>query len=250
VDARAKEIAGELATAKKAVQAALKQAGVGDEAALEERSKTVGVTLQRKSEDLANARAQIALARELDRRIGGGRPLVEALRELARLLTDGKFIGHVVDRKQQSLLIVASKLLGEMTKNRYGFSQEFQVVDRLTGEPRSVMTLSGGETFLASLALALGLVELAGREGGRLDALFLDEGFGALDANALSEALEALQNQAAKGRLVAVISHLFAVAEGIDRILKVDATAAGSRAHWLTDTERAALLDSDPTLLS
>jgi exonuclease SbcC len=134
-----------------------------------------------------------------------------------------------------------------MTKNRYGFSQEFDVVDRLTGEPRSVMTLSGGETFLASLALALGLVELAGREGGRLDALFLDEGFGSLDANALTDALEALDQQAAKGRMVAVISHLHAVAESIERVLRVERTPAGSRVQWLSESERAALLEQEAT---
>src|SRR5438132_3569262 len=61
-------------------------------------------------------------------------------------------------------------------------SRTFEIVDRLTGLPRGVKTLSGGETFLASQALALGLVELAGRGGGRLDSLFLDEGFGSLDA--------------------------------------------------------------------
>jgi exonuclease SbcC len=243
----AKQVTAKLAAARKAGQDALAQAGVESETALARRSTEVGVTLQRKAEDLEQARGQIALARELDRRIGGAAPLVEALRELARLLTDGKFIGHVVDRKQQSLLAVASKLLGEMTKDRYGFSQEFQVVDRLTGEPRSVMTLSGGETFLASLALALGLVELAGREGGRLDALFLDEGFGSLDSNALAEALDALHDQAAKGRLVAVISHLHAVAENIERVLLVTRTPTGSRAQWLSDAERAQLVDDEAT---
>jgi exonuclease SbcC len=109
------------------------------------------------------------------------------------------------------------------------------------------MTLSGGETFLASLALALGLVELAGREGGRLDALFLDEGFGSLDANALADALEALDLQAAKGRMVAVISHLLAVAESIERVLRVELTPAGSRARWLSEGERAALLEQEAT---
>ena len=89
---------------------------------------------QRKAEDLALARGQIALAAELDRRIAGGTPLVDALRELARLLTDGKFIGHVVDRKQQSLLVVASKLLGDMTKSRYASREEFRWS---TGSPAS-----------------------------------------------------------------------------------------------------------------
>ncbi len=244
---RAKEVASNLAAAKTAAGKALTQAGVDSEAALTRRATEVAVTVQRQAEDRDIARSQIALAAELDRRIGAGTPLVDALRELARLLTDGKFIGHVVDRKQRSLLVVASKLLGDMTKNRYGFSQDFQVVDRLTGEPRSVMTLSGGETFLASLALALALVELAGREGGRLDALFLDEGFGSLDANALSEALDALHDQAAKGRLVAVISHLHAVAESIERVLRVELTPAGSRAQWLDEGQRAQLLEQEAT---
>ena len=61
------------------------------------------------------------------------------------------------------------------------------------------------------------MVELAGRGGGRLEALFLDEGFGALDANSLSEALDALGRQAETGRLVAVISHLRSVAEAMDK---------------------------------
>ncbi len=191
------------------------------------------------------ASGQIAIATELDRRIAGGVSLVDALRELARLLSDGKFIGHVVDRKQQSLLVVASRLLGDMTKGRYAFSQEFEVIDRLTGEPRSVMTLSGGETFLASLALALSLVELAGREGGGLDALFLDEGFGSLDANALAEALDALDQQAAKGRLVAVISHLHVVAENIDQVLFVERDPSGSRVQWLDEAARARLLEQE-----
>ena len=58
-----------------------------------------------------------------------------------------------------------------MSGDRYGFSETFEIIDRLTGLPRGVKTLSGGETFMASLALALGLVELAGRGGGSLDAL-------------------------------------------------------------------------------
>jgi ABC-type hemin transport system ATPase subunit len=86
-----------------------------------------------------------------------------------------------------------------------------------------------------SLALALGLVELAGRGGGRLDALFLDEGFGSLDANSLSEALDVLGRQAETGRMVAVISHLRSVAEAMDRVLAVTgspwaARSAGSAA--------------------
>ncbi len=154
-------------------------------------------------------------------------------------------MGYVVERKQRSLLAVASKLLGDMTNERYAFAEDFQIIDRVAGEPRSTKTLSGGETFLASLALALGLVELAGREGGKLDSLFLDEGFGSLDANALTEALDALHDQAAKGRMVAVISHLRAVAENIEDVLYVTRPLTGSRAEWLDEAARAELVEEE-----
>jgi exonuclease SbcC len=111
-------------------------------------------------------------------------------------------------------------------------------VDKHTGQPRSPRTLSGGESFLASLALALGMVELAGRAGGRLDALFLDEGFGALDNVSLDAALDALEARAASGRLVAVISHVRSITERIEDVLAIRATPAGSEAHWLTSSER------------
>jgi exonuclease SbcC len=132
-----------------------------------------------------------------------------------------------------------------MTGNRYGFSEAFEIIDRLTGLPRGVKTLSGGETFLASLALALGLVELAGRGGGRLESLFLDEGFGSLDANALSEALDALGRQAESGRMVAVISHLRSVAEAMDRVLAITAGPSGSQVRWLGGDERDQLVTED-----
>jgi DNA repair exonuclease SbcCD ATPase subunit len=113
------------------------------------------------------------------------------------------------------------------------------------GTVSGVSELSGGETFLASLALALGLVELAGRGGGRLDALFLDEGFGSLDANSLSEALDALGRQAEAGRMVAVISHLRSVAEAMDRVLAVTGGPSGSQVRWLGGDERDELITED-----
>ena len=136
-----------------------------------------------------------------------------------------------------------------MTGNRFGFAGDFTVVDRRAGEARPAETLSGGETFLAALALALALVELAGRAGGRLEALFLDEGFGSLDADALDLAIEALVSQAREGRMVAVISHLRTVAESIDNVLYVEATPEGSSARWLDAAERSALALDDAGLL-
>jgi exonuclease SbcC len=151
----------------------------------------------------------------------------------------------VVAHQQRGLLATASELLKQTSGGRFGFAESFEVVDLRTGQVRGVKTLSGGETFLASLALALGLVELAGRQGGRLDALFLDEGFGSLDANCLAEALDALGRQARSGRLVAVISHLHAVAESIDQVLHVTRDSRGSHARWIHGEERDALVLED-----
>jgi exonuclease SbcC len=83
-----------------------------------------------------------------------------------------------------------------------------QIVDRDLGdEPRSTRSLSGGERFLASLALALALAGLEGRDS-FVDTLFIDEGFGALDAMTLDVAIDALENLQGQGRKVGVISHV------------------------------------------
>lgn len=188
--------------------------------------------------DLTRAEGQIPEAASYDQRIVQGGSLIDALAEMARLLGDGQFISYVVEARQRALLGIASTILDDMSGGRYGFSEDFQIVDRISGQPRSPKTLSGGETFQASLALALGLVELAGRSGGRLSALFLDEGFGTLDANALDEALEELERRAASGRVIGVISHLRSVADRIEHVLRVDKELGRTNVRWLDGTER------------
>ena len=228
-----------------AAKRVLEDVGAANEQTLEESLISAAATVKEAEMERDRARAQEPKAANLDRRIGEGQRFLASLEELTRLVTDGRFIGHVVGRKQRALLVVASEILGEMTGRRYGFSEDFQIVDRLSGQPRSVRTLSGGETFLASLALALGLVELAGRSGGRLEALFLDEGFGSLDANALDEALAELERRASAGRLVRVISHVRAVAERIETVLSVSRTSAGSEARWISGSERDLLIEEE-----
>lgn len=224
---------------------ALAAAGTDDEQGLQQAISETLASLQRAKEDIRIATEQIPRVKDLATKISQGEGLLAALDELTRLLADGKFIAYVVLHKQQTLLAIASEILGAMTGGRYGFSQAFEIVDRITNLPRGVKTLSGGETFLASLALALGLVDLAGRGGGRLDALFLDEGFGSLDANSLAEALDALGRQAEDGRLVVVISHLRSVAEAMDRVLAVSTGASGSQVRWLGGDERDQLITED-----
>ena len=166
----------------------------------------------------------------------------DALEELCRLLADGQFIGWLVGRRQQTLLVVASELLAGMTDDRFRFAENFTIVDRRAGVARNAKTLSGGETFLASLALALGMAELAARSGGRIGSLYLDEGFGALDPNTLDEAIDALEQRASAGQMIMVISHVPAVAERIDRVLEVRPSPTGSTAEWLDDEDREAML--------
>ena len=106
------------------------------------------------------------------------------------------------------------------------------VVDHYNGTSRSVKSLSGGETFKASLALALGLSEeIQSTAGGiKLDAMFVDEGFGSLDGESLSQAMQALGGLSQGDRLVGIISHVAELKEKIERqiIVKKDAVG-GSR---------------------
>ena len=228
-----------------AVGKLLEKHGFANHEELEQTLKEIAETLGEVNHKLKQAEEQIPIAATLDTAIERGTEIGQSLDELVRLLADGQFVGFVIERRQRALLAVASETLGSMTGNRYGFSADFQVVDQLTGQPRSPRTLSGGETFLASLALALSLVEIATRAGGRLDALFLDEGFGSLDASALDEALSALERRASAGRLVAVISHVKAVAERIETVLEVTHGPRGSQAAWRDPTERAAMVEEE-----
>lgn len=178
------------------------------------------------------------------------RDLGLALDDLRKALLDGGFPKWLTLRRSRTLLVHASQVLKEITRGRYTFEdpeerEEWRIVDMETREPRSPSSLSGGEQFVASLALAVGMVEAIAREGDRLDALFLDEGFGALDRHNLDAAVEALGAVAARGRMVGVISHLRAVAERIDHVLAVERTATGSQAKWLARDQRNRLSRDD-----
>ena len=91
------------------------------------------------------------------------------------------------------------------------------MIDRHTGEERSPRSLSGGETFYTSLALALGLADVVRAEAGGvdLDTLFIDEGFGSLDADTLDQVMAVIDDLRDRGRVVGIVSH---VADLKDRI--------------------------------
>ena len=105
---------------------------------------------------------------------------------------------------------------------------ELDIVDHINTTERSVNTLSGGEAFLASLALALGLSdEVQMSTGIKLDTLFVDEGFGSLDSEALSKAYATLAGLTEGNRLVGIISHVAELKERIDKQIVVTKLKAG-----------------------
>ena len=94
------------------------------------------------------------------------------------------------------------------------------------GEIRSTRNLSGGESFIVSLALALGLSSMASRTV-RLDSLFLDEGFGALDEDSLDVALDVLASLPDDGKVIGIISHVSSLKERIRKSIQVISMAGG-----------------------
>ena len=142
-------------------------------------------------------------------------------------------------RRSNLRLMVMSGGQYELKRRRTADNQrsqsglELDVIDHYNGSERSVKTLSGGESFKAALALALGLSdEIQSSAGGiQLDAMFVDEGFGSLDEESLQQALRALGDLSAGNRLVGVISHVAELKERIERqvIVKKD----GSGGSWV-----------------
>lgn len=225
----------------------LAQSEAPDIESLQQHASDATVQARLAAERARQAARDAREARTLDRKLGGGTQLVADLEKLLDLLRNSTFIGELLALRSRALVAAAAQRLHEMTGGRYAFADDFEILDQLTGQPRSARTLSGGESFLASLALALGMVDLAARAGGRLDALFLDEGFGALDASNASMAIDALEATAASGRMVAVISHLRAVAERINDVLIVVPHPEGSRVAWADEAARSELADEAMT---
>ena len=127
--------------------------------------------------------------------------------------------------------LVRSKVADD---NRTKSGLELNVIDHYNGSERSVKSLSGGESFLASLSLALGLSEeIQSSAGGvRLDSLCVDEGFGSLDEETLRQAMRALGRLSEGDRLVGIISHVAELRREIDRqIVVTKARSGGSRAE-------------------
>ena len=119
---------------------------------------------------------------------------------------------------------------GQVSDGRKKDNLEIEVMDYYTGRKRSVKTLSGGETFKASLAMALGMSDCIQAENGgmEVETLFIDEGFGALDEESLEQACQTLQTLAGKNRMVGVISHVAQLRERIEHQIVIEKRNNGS----------------------
>ncbi|MET0735300.1 MAG: SMC family ATPase [Microbacterium sp.] len=148
----------------------------------------------------------------------------------------------VLAAELEEIVAAANLRLDSMSSGRYRLQHSdavgkhktasglgLSVLDAYTGQPRPAQSLSGGETFLASLALALGLAEVVtARAGGvRLDTLFIDEGFGSLDDETLDLAMRTLDELRQGGRTVGLISHVATMKEQLPAQLIVEATPQG-----------------------
>ncbi|MEZ5375339.1 MAG: SMC family ATPase [Acidimicrobiales bacterium] len=241
---------GQLALQQQAAAAALsallESAGVADAGSLHAQAGAARAEAARARADIEVLERQVAAADGLDAMLDIGQPYLANLELLIQSLRDQHFVDHLVSMREVELLGEATRRLKAISNGRYGFVPDFGVVRIASGEVRSPDTLSGGERFQAALALALALVEIASRGAGKLDAVFVDEGFGSLDGAALDVALDTLGSVAGGGKLVALISHLHPVAEYVDTVFSVTKDDLfGSTITKLDAEAREALLDDD-----
>lgn len=227
-----------------------------DLAVLDARAATARAAIEAVLDRLAHARSALATLADMLVRLDG------IARESGAIEAEYRVVGHLADIANgnngrnltfqryvlaallDDVLIAASLRLAAMSRGRYQLQRredladarragglDLEVFDEYTGRTRPASTLSGGEGFMASLALALGLSDVVQAYAGgvQLDTLFIDEGFGSLDPESLDMAMKALIDLQARGRTVGVISHVEEMKQQIDVAIEVVQGVRGSR---------------------
>lgn len=196
-----------------------------------ETNKEIRQSIEKQSKEAVEAERRWSLVKELSDTINGN--LTGKDRITLETYVQMQYFDRVIRRANTRFMVMSAgqyELIrsaeAQSMKRQSGL--ELDVVDHYNGTVRSVKTLSGGEAFLASLSLALGLSdEIQSVSGGiELDTMFVDEGFGSLDETALSQAMHALNGLAQGNRLVGIISHVSELKERIDRKLVVTKDAS------------------------
>ncbi|HEY3411731.1 MAG TPA: SMC family ATPase [Armatimonadota bacterium] len=207
-------------------------------------------------QEIENLHSCIARAEEIETRVVARRARCEVIGHIAEVANGTvSFQRWVLARYLDQVLDFASHRLHAMSSGRYRLLRglnnsdrrrsaglEILAEDAHTGKDRPVNTLSGGETFQAALSLALALSDVVCAEsvGARLDTIFVDEGFGHLDPEALDETIATLEGLQAGGRLVGIISHVEELRQRIDTRLVVQDDGTGrSTAHFEHSTSAA-----------
>ncbi|MEA2499287.1 MAG: repair protein SbcC/Rad50 [Actinomycetota bacterium] len=192
------------------------------------------------SEEVLRIEKAIADAAEMTTRLKACKLEQQTNHQLAQHLSAkaGMFENWIVNSALERLVEGATEILSELSEEQYALSIDdkgsFQVVDRHNAnEIRSARTLSGGETFLASLALALALADqladLSAKGAAHLDAIFLDEGFGTLDGETLRTVADTVEKLASGGRMVGVVTHVRELADSVPLQFRVSKESGSSR---------------------
>ncbi len=216
---------------------------------LKELGETIGTL---KSQVLAKEKTiqDITVLEESTKALSERRAFIFGLADLANGGDSGmkgiSFERYVLGAILEEVLSAANLRLHDMSRGRYRLERSLEeggrgargldiaVFDTYTGASRPANTLSGGETFLASLGLAMGLADVIQSYAGgiHLDTMFIDEGFGTLDPDTLDVAMETLVALQSQGRLVGIISHVPELQQQIGAHLVVTKTDAGSHAYF------------------
>ena len=232
-------------------------ATVSDEvydAAVERRDTLVG-NLAAWDKETKHIEATLASLEELEKAMGEAREEVTFLSRLNDLANGGEqgfknvtFERYVLGAILDEVVYAANLRLQKMSRSRYSLERsdytgggrgkqglDLAVMDAFTGQSRPANTLSGGETFLASMALALGLADVIQSYAGgiHMDTMFSDEGFGTLDPDTLELAMETLVQLQSSGRLIGMISHVPELKTRIPAHLEVTRGDDGSTAKFI-----------------
>lgn len=232
-------------------------ATVSDEvydAAVERRDTLVG-NLAAWDKETKHIEATLASLEELEKAMGEAREEVTFLSRLNDLANGGEqgfknvtFERYVLGAILDEVVYAANLRLQKMSRSRYFLERsdytgggrgkqglDLAVMDAFTGQSRPANTLSGGETFLASMALALGLADVIQSYAGgiHMDTMFIDEGFGTLDPDTLELAMETLVQLQSSGRLIGMISHVPELKTRIPAHLEVTRGDDGSTAKFI-----------------
>lgn len=202
---------------------------------------------------LKNNRDTLADAVKADDKIKNDEGKYKAVGELARLAKGDNsqkitFERYVLAAYFEDIVRAANMRLDKMSNGRFSLKRkndisdkrrqaglELDVFDAYTGKERHVKTLSGGEGFKASLALALGLADVIQSHAGGvlIETMFIDEGFGTLDNESLDSAIDTLMDLRSLGRIVGIISHVDELKERLNARLEVTASKTGSTAQFI-----------------